>query len=153
MHQCVRLAWAETMTHAYYLAHTLTCRFFLYIHYSRISHKDKLSEAATNYHFSLQVCLRVCVSECVFPDKWERGVWSLSRGLQASQIGLYPDCCLTWVDGITGGGCLSCHPPPHPSMGGGDTRWGSLRVYVSIRPLQADADTHIFRFKLWITYI
>lgn len=45
----------------------------------------------------------------------------LTRGLQAYLIGLYPDCCLTRVDGITGAGVFSRPLHPFTSVGGGET--------------------------------
>lgn len=60
------------------------------------------------------VCLHVC-------GPISAACEVLARGLQASQIGLYPDCCLTWVDGITGGGHLSrlfTHAPSSPPIYG-----------------------------------
>lgn len=60
------------------------------------------------------VCLHVC-------GPISAACEVLARGLQASQIGLYPDCCLTWVDGITGGGHLSrlfTHAPSPPPIYG-----------------------------------
>ncbi len=88
-----------------------------------------------SHHLSLfsprmfsSVCVCVCVWVC-FPDKWECGVWSLSRGLQASQrlvSRLLSD--MSWWDYRKR---VSVLPSPlHPSICGGDTRWnwGSLCV-------------------------
>lgn len=90
---------------------SLTCRF-------SVPHTNWVGDPSTITFLPQisrkSVCLHVC-------GPISAACEVLARGLQASQIGLYPDCCLTWVDGITGGGHLSrlfTHAPSPPPIYG-----------------------------------
>lgn len=111
--------------------------FFLSTQYSRISRLflkiDWVKQPPPITFLPKYVFSSVCICVWVFPDKWESSVWSLSRGLQASQrlvSRLLSD--MSWWDYRKRVSVLPY--PPRPLMGGGDTRWnwGSLCVCVCV---------------------